>query len=477
VVIASLMTLKTELYEHQKQAVEKLSKIKVGALYMEMGTGKTRTALELIAKRYNAGKVNHILWLCPCSVKKTIERDIQKHIGDDLSMFTICGIETLSSSIRTNVQLLELVHNKNVYLIVDESNLVKNHKAKRTRNIMRLAEHCKYKLILNGTPVSRNEADLFAQWQILDWRILGYRSFWSFSNNHIVWDERVRGKIRELKNVDYLVRKIAPYTYQVKKDECLDLPNKTYDTYYYDLTPEQWIHYNEVAEYLFFRLDEFEPATIYRLFTGLQNVISGFRVDLSKKHFETTPFFQNPLENPRIQQLLEIVEQIEYKIIIFCKYTREINEIVTLLNERYGDGAAVRFNGEVKQKERQANIERFANDARFFVANKTTAGYGLNLQFCNYVIFYNNDWDYATRSQAEDRVHRIGQEKNVHIIDICASGTLDHRILACLRRKENMVEAFKGFIEKMKDRDIKTLHEWLEGGEANAEIVHGQERS
>ncbi|WP_255304279.1 SNF2-related protein, partial [Streptococcus sobrinus] len=135
-------------------------------------------------------------------------------------MFSIVGIETLSSSIRANVECLKLVQENNVYLIVDESNLVKNHKAKRTQNIMRLSENCSYKLILNGTPISRNEADLFSQWQILDWRILGYRSYWSFSLNHIEWDERVRGKIKRTLNVDYLVRKITPYTYQVKKEEC-----------------------------------------------------------------------------------------------------------------------------------------------------------------------------------------------------------------------------------------------------------------
>lgn len=225
------MILKTKLYDHQKKAVEKLLKIKVGALYMEMGTGKTRTALELIAARYNAGKVNHILWLCPCSVKKTIERELIKHIGNDLSMFTICGIETLSSSVKTNAKLLRLVKEKNVYLIVDESNLVKNHRAKRTQSITRLAEDCKYKLILNGTPISRNETDLFAQWFILDYRILGYKSFWSFAANHIEWDENVRGKVKKTLNVDYLVKKIAPYSYQVKKEECLDLPEKTYKAY------------------------------------------------------------------------------------------------------------------------------------------------------------------------------------------------------------------------------------------------------
>lgn len=471
------MILKTDLYEHQRRAVEKLIKIKVGALYMEMGTGKTRTALELIARRYNAGKVNHVIWLCPCSVKRTIADELRKHVDGDLSMFTICGIETLSSSTRANVHLLRLVKEKNCFLVVDESNLVKNPRAKRTQNILRLSEYCRYKLILNGTPISRNEADMFAQWRILDWRILGYRSFWSFAQNHVVWDENIRGRIREIKNVDYLVRKIAPYSYQVQKHECLDLPSKTYSTKYYLLDTYQWDHYHEVAEHLFFQLNEFEPHTIYRLFSGLQSVISGFRVREKGNHLVREPFFRDYRDNPRIQKLEDVLESLSGKVIIYCKYTQEIKDIVDFLNEKYGDGSAVPFYGEIHQKERQSNIDRFREEATYFVANKTSAGYGLNLQFCNYVIFYSNDWDFATRSQAEDRVHRIGQNKNVHIIDICAEGTIDERILKCLHRKENMVEAFKYFIKKMKDKDISAMKEWLQGGLEDAENLSRQKRA
>ena len=202
------MKLITNLYDHQRKAVEKLERITIGALYMEQGTGKTRTALELIKKRLDAGKVGKVLWLCPCSVKENLRRDLLKHCSD-ISMITICGIETLSSSIRVNSELLDMVQNNKVYLIVDESNLVKNHRAKRTQNITRLAGYCKYKLILNGTPISKCEKDLFSQWYILDWRILGYKSFWSFAANHLEYDERVPGKINRCLNIDYLVRKIA----------------------------------------------------------------------------------------------------------------------------------------------------------------------------------------------------------------------------------------------------------------------------
>ena len=139
------MEIITDLYEHQKKAIEKLKKIKVGALYMEQGTGKTRTALELIKIKLDARKIDKILWLCPCSVKENLRRDIIKHTGNDQKeLITICGIETLSSSLKWNLKLLEFVEKNNVYLIVDESNLVKNHNAKRTKNINRIAEKCKY---------------------------------------------------------------------------------------------------------------------------------------------------------------------------------------------------------------------------------------------------------------------------------------------------------------------------------------------
>lgn len=457
------MKIYTELYEHQKRAVEKLKKIKIGALYMEMGTGKTRAALELIKIRLEKGKINHVLWLCPCSVKENLNRDLIKHLGSECRDFiTICGIETLSSSIKTNLELLELAENKNLFLIVDESNLVKNYRAKRTNNIIRLAEKCTYKLILNGTPISRNEQDLYSQWYLLDWRVLGYKSFWSFSANHLEYDEFIPGKIRRTLNTDYLVEKISPYCYQIKKSECLDLPEKTYEIIYYDLTIEQDEHYTEVSDSLMFKLNELKPNTIYRLFTGLQGVISGYIVDTEDEHLKRERMFKNPANNPRIKKLLEIISSIEeQKIIIFAKYTDEILEIVETLNDKYGEGAAVPFYGDIAQKKRQQNIEKFRQEAKYFVANKQCGAYGLNLQFCNYIIYYNNDWDYATRIQSEDRVHRIGQKNNVHIIDICASYTLDERIIDCLNRKENLVDRFKSELEKTKDKT--ELIKWIKG--------------
>jgi len=456
------MILKTKLQHHQLAAVTKLSKIKIGALYMEMGTGKTRTTLELIKQRIDAEKVEAVLWLCPCSVKSTIKKELEKHIENGIEYFRIEGIESLSSSINLNFELLKLVQSKKVYLIVDESNLVKNHRAQRTMNIERLAEYCSYKLILNGTPISKCEKDLFAQWYILDWRILGYKSFWSFAANHLEYDERIKGRITRTLNTDYLVRKIAPYTYQVKKEECLNLPKKIYNQKYFHLTDEQEKHYEDVKNEFLMLLDELKPSTIYRLFTACQHVISGNKI-ISKntESIKIEPFFKNPLENPRIIKLLDILD--DEKTIIWCKYTSEIKIISEVLFNKYGNDSVVEFYGEISKKQRQRSLEKFENKAQFFIANKTCAGYGLNLQFCNNIIYYSNDWDYATRIQSEDRVHRIGQNLDVYITDICAKFTLDERIIKCLNRKERLVDSFKELIEQMKDK--KDLYKWIDGAE------------
>ncbi len=453
-----LLTLKTNLLPHQAECVNKLSKIKVGALYMEMGTGKTRAALELINKRLIDNKVNYIVWLCPCSVKNNLKLDIVRHIGGMPDNLRIEGIESLSSSIKLNCELLELVQSKNCYLVVDESNLVKNHKAKRSQNIERLASNCQYKLILNGTPIARNEADLFWQWYILDWRILGYKSFWSFEANHIAYDDY--GKIIKIRNVDHITRKIAPYSCQAKKRDVLSLPNKKYSNKYFNMEIEQDEHYDEVAGTYLLNVDEVKPETIYRLFTALQHVLSGKRlVNKYEEKIKTVKMFDSPNDNPRVKALMDVITQ--DKTIIFCKYTDEIKDISKVLSEKYGHEKVVEFYGEVSLKNRNKAIEKFKEEADYFIANKACAGYGLNLQFCNNVIYYSNDWDFATRQQSEDRVHRMGQDNEVDIIDITSIGTLDERIIDCLNRKEKLSDSFKYYLDKFKD--IGDRRDWISG--------------
>lgn len=284
---------------------------------------------------------------------------------------------------------------------------------------------------------------------------MGYRSYWSFQANHLEYDDY--GKIRRVLNTDYLANKIAPYTYQVLKKDCLDLPRKTYDTWYYHMTDRQTEIYEATKEAFLYDVNEFDSTTIYRLFTALQLVVSG-NIITKKDPLEHKPLFKNPYDNPRIDALLKTLRGINEKTIIWCKYTKEIKDIEKVLKEQYGEDKVALYYGELNLKQRDEAIKRFKNDAQFLIANKNCGGFGLNLQFCSYMVYYSNDFDWRTRAQSEDRIHRIGQRNNVHIIDICAVNKIDERILSSLWRKERLSDSFKKAVASKND-----MSKWLDG--------------
>lgn len=451
---------------HQTAAAERLRRVKVGALLMDMGTGKTLAALELGMRRLNAGKVDCILWLCPVSVRRTIAAEVDKHtdaaweivrprgIRNQGADVYIAGIESLSSSVSLNVRLLELTQARRCFLVCDESSLIKNPIARRTLAVWRLGERCPYRLILNGTPLSNNEADLYAQWYLLDPRILGYSSFYSFAANHLEYDPDRPGRVVKAHNIEYLTRKMQPYLYQVRKDECLDLPRKSYSTHWCDMAAEQRAAYvktrNEMLDEI--GMDDPAPHQIYRMFTALQRIVSGIMPD-------GTQLFEAAMDNPRLRTLMKVIELLpgDRKAIVWCKYTHEIETIIALLDGSVG------LYGAMTPAERDKALERFRGDARFLVANKRVGAFGLNLQHCSYAIYYSNDFSWETRSQSEDRIHRAGQTENCHIVDIICSRSIDEQIHRCLSRKEGLVEAFRARIGETKD--LQNLRRWIDGAE------------
>lgn len=459
------MRLKTEAFDYEKKAIEKLRHMKVGALFMDMGTGKTRTALELIYLRYAAGKINHIIWLCPCNVIGDLKNGIREHANMDPDLITICGIETLSTSYRANRALYSIAQQKECFLVIDESLKVKNPYALRSRNITRLSEQVKYKLILNGTPISKCEADLFQQFYILDPRILGYQSFWSFAANHLVYSDKYPGKVVRVQNLDYLTDRIAPFTFEVKREDALNnlYPKKHWDRCF-GLTDEQREEYERAkCDFLSLQSWDANPDSpiIYRTFNALQQITSGefIATPAYMQPIQHYPIFDDPIQNPRIQCLLNVLQDYYNrgeKAVIWCQFSREINDISRIVEKEFGIQSALYYGG-INRRRRDSEKEKFAGDTQFLIGNKSCAGFGLNLQFCHNEVFYNNDWDWATREQAEDRLHRVGQTEVVNITDIYAINTIDVRILDCVARKENLSDAFKAHMHE------KNFMAWLDG--------------
>ena len=201
------------MIDAQQEAIDKLSKLKVGALFMEMGTGKTKVALDLIASKRH--KVDYVLWICPFSLKGEIEVEKEKwHPDLDIE---IVGCESIGSSDRIYLDLLNKVNGKRLFMVVDESLKIKNIRAKRTKRILSLGELATYKLILNGTPISKNILDLWTQMDFLSPKILNM-SYLEFKNNYCVYYIRgkLKGMVKNQTNIPHLISLISPYIYESK---------------------------------------------------------------------------------------------------------------------------------------------------------------------------------------------------------------------------------------------------------------------
>lgn len=466
------MNTTTTLLDHQVTAVRKMMPYRVGALFMEMGTGKTRVVVELARLRQR--RISNVVYFCPVSLKETVRRELLKHtdlddadicVFDDKTrpgrlrptQWYIIGIESMSSSNRLLLAANTVIDERSM-VVVDESGYIKGHNSLRTLRITRMAERARYRLILTGTPLSQGVVDLYAQMRFLSWRILGYKSFYTFARNHLEYSERYPGMIVAAHNVPYLAAKVQPYSYQVTKDECMSLPAKTYATRWYSMTTEQRQVYEDVKEELLMRLDdgEIDSYTIFRLFAMLQQVTCGF---LNRPGLEplTFPHYRLDVFATTVAQLPPAAP-----VVIWSKYRRNIREIVALLGDDYGADRVTQFHGGLSERERNDEVERWRRHGRFLVATQASGGHGLTLNEAGYHIFYSNGFKYAERIQAEDRSHRIGQTKNVHYIDIVCERSIDERIQKALDDKADALYQFRQQVERVKDKRSAEVRKLVE---------------
>jgi rhodanese-related sulfurtransferase len=453
--------LRTDLLPHQVPAVAKVLPLRVGALFMEQGLGKTRCAIELAhARRF---RLSRVVWFCPVTLKPTIAAEIHKHAGETAYIFDettncetlprdrfwyVAGIESMSAGNRAILAANSLI-DENTFVVVDESSYIKGHAAKRTRRITTMAERARYRLVLTGTPMTQGVVDLYAQMRFLSPDILAYPSFYSFARNHLEYHPDYPGMIVRSHQTDLLAAKIAPFVYQVTKDEAgIDLPAKLYDARYFGMTWQQRTWYENVKEEILESAEEFDSYVIFRLFTALQRIASGF-------HREAGRLVEIP--HVRLDVLLDNVQALPAgePVIVWCKYVYSVEAVAAALRD-LGDVAL--YYGKLSQAERAAELTRFQNGARFLIATQATGGHGLTLNEAAYAIFYENGFKYSERIQAEDRNHRLGQTRRPTYIDLVCQCGIEQRIQDALARKANVVSLFKREVAGVQDRaKIKEL--------------------
>lgn len=453
---------KTKLMKHQREAVAKVRPSRVGALFMDMGTGKTRTTIELAKIRVN--KIDKVVWFTPVSLKLSVAEEIRKHTDcEDIYVFDsrtnsrnlpkvrwyVVGIESMSSSNRVVAAVNQIIAERTM-VVLDESSYIKGHNSKRTERLTFICARAKYRIILTGTPLSQGVVDLFAQMRFLSPKILGYSSFYSFAANHLEYSEKFPGMIVRAHNTEWLAAKINPYTYQIRKKDCVDLPEKLYSSEWFYMTYEQRCWYERLKDDFLMNVDpdDWDSYKLFQLFSGLQQVVCGFYNEKYKGKEVRHEF-----ENDRIKVLAEIINRLpaDEQVIIWAKYLYDIKQICKVLKGK----SFVLYTGKQNEKQKEQSKLAFQKgDAQFFVATPSSGGHGLTLNEAGTVIFYNNSFKYSERLQAEDRCHRIGQDKNVHYIDMVCENSIDERIMNSISKKESTLHSFQQEVDNAQgDKD------------------------
>jgi len=472
---------KTKPYDHQKLALEKSWAEKTYALFMEMGTGKSKVLVDNIAILYNTAAIrgalivapkgvyknwydieipvhlpdhvkhSKVLWEPTSSKKKQLELDTLFDKKKELKVL-IMNVEAFSTpkGLQFAKKYLSLFNGRALFGI-DESTTIKNPTAKRTKSILQLGNLATYRRILTGSPVTKSPLDLYTQCMFLDKKHLGLESYYSYRARYAHMVKRNFGGrqvqiIDSYRRLDELAGKLDHFSYRVLKEDCLDLPPKIFTTRIVELSTEQKEQYvmmkkAAIAEH---KGKLMSSATALTTLLRLHQITCGT--------FKADDGTVTPIKNNRITALMDCLAEIEGKAIIWATYREDLKNIVTALKKAYGEASTVEYHGGVDATLRQDNIAQFQDvkgPTRFFVGNAQTGGYGITLTAANTVIYYSNNYDLEKRLQSEDRAHRIGQTGSVTYVDLVAEKTIDERIIKSLKDKIGIANEIMG--EDIKD--------------------------
>ena len=415
------------LNKKQLEAYNKFKRLKVGALFMQMGMGKTRVAIDI----FNSTDCSHMLVICPYS---TINNFIQElHKWKFKKDYTIIAYETIQSSDIKYLKLikkLETIGKENLFIIADESIFIKNEETKRFKRCLTLRNLCDYALILNGTPLTKNEWDLYNQMYFLSPLIINmnrseFKSVFFKKINYKKRGEREKTfyKFSEV-NAEYLYKLIEPYIFKsdldFSKNEKETMNLITY--YGTEYTEEKENKLNKIREQMY------DSSTIINMLTSL-NVIASCYEDKNK----------------------DVAKYIKGKrIIVYCNFIKEVEQIKKIVD-------CYVITGETK--ERSLILEKFKKDNKPLLLTYGVGAYGLNMQFCDEIVYSSVNFDYGKTEQSKYRIKRIGQNNDIKYTYILTDLGITKLIIENLKKKKslkNLIEEkiTKGEIEKWLEKNL-----------------------
>ncbi len=470
---------KSKPFAHQLKALEMSWDKKVFAYFMEMGTGKSKVLIDNIAMLYDKGRINGALIIAPKGVYKTwtdeqIPDHMPEHIEKEVVLWEstagkkkeeelqklykssydlhilVMNVEALSTK-KGKIFAAKFLSCHESMMAIDESTTIKNPTAIRTKSILDLGKDVKYKRILTGSPVTKSPLDLFTQCFFLDPWLLDQQSYYSFKTRYAITKQiNVSGRTIQIvsgyKNLGELSNQLKPFSFRCLKDDCLDLPAKTFMKRIIQLTDEQQKVYDQMKKLALAELNGKLTTTVNAItqIMRLQQITCG--------SFKSDDGTIQKLKNNRLSELMNVLSEMEGKAVIWAHWREDISNIVEAIKKEYGDNSVVTYYGSTSMDDRQKAIKSIQDadsPVRFVVGTPQTGGYGITLTGASTMIYYSNGYDLEKRQQSEARIDRIGQTKNMTYIDIIAEKTIDEKIVTALRNKVNIATQVMG--EELKD--------------------------
>ena len=467
---------KTKPFKHQFDAFMNSKDKEAYALFMEQGTGKSKVIIDNIAYLFRKGSIDTAIIAAPKGVYRNwFGSEFKTHMPEDVVQFSkVCiwspvetkkNIEELTNFLKeseklrffiVNIEALStdkgknylqrLLNTGNSFFCIDESTSIKHRTARRTKAVLKLGKMAKYRRVLTGTPVTQGPLDLWAQMNFLDEYIL-QSSFYAYRNAYCVVRRRRTSthsfdEIVGYQRLEELQEILKPYSYRVTKDECLDLPPKIRLKREIELNRDQKRLYHTLKKRAILELESEKLVTAPLIITRilrLQQILCGF----IKSDDGTEEVI--PGANPRLEELLNVLEETQGGVIIWATFRRTIQMIYDALAKKYGASNVATYYGETESEVRQEIVEKFqAGKIKYFIGQPRTGGYGLTLTNAKTVIYFNNTYDMEVRLQSEDRAHRIGQKDKVTYIDFVCPKTIDEKILETLSNKKKLADEITG---------------------------------
>jgi len=472
---------KTTPYEHQLKSLQRSLHRQEYAYFLEMGLGKSKVLLDNAAILFDEGKIDALVVVTPKGNlrnwdKLEIPRHLPEHVerkvlvwqpnhtkqwrekydemvkDDSHGQLNILTINVEAFSTKKGCVFVENFLNvHHCMMAVDESTLIKNPKAQRTKNLLKLSTLPRYKRILTGFPVTKAPLDLFSQCAFLSPNLLGFSSYYAFRARYAVIKQRQLGRGRSFQEIvdfqrlDELQGALGDFSVRYTKDECLDLPEKVYMQREVELSKEQKEAYHTMKKEALMIIENslFSTQSVLTQLMRLQQVVAG-----SLKDSEGNAVI---LPNNRVKEVLGLLQETRGKVIIFAVFQTDIQELERAIGEKFGHDRVASFYGLTSVSRREKVLDDFQDEdseLRFFVSNPHTGGRGLTLTAADTMIFYSNSYDLELRLQAEDRIHRIGQTKSCTYVDLVVPGTVDEKILESLRKKVKISNEVLGEVKE-----------------------------